>query len=76
MYKLKNKVSKQEIKILFALAECRLNPSMTAIKLNLHRNTVVYHIGEIKNITGLDPLDFYDMTKLLERFKEEKNDEL
>lgn len=76
MYKLKNKVSKQEIKILFALAECRLNPSMTAIKLNLHRNTVVYHIGEIKNITGLDPLDFYDMTKLLERFKKEKNDKL
>jgi sugar diacid utilization regulator len=73
VYKLKNKVSKQEIKILFALAECRLNPSMTATKLNFHRNTVVYHIGEIKNITGLDPLDFYDMTKLLERFKEEED---
>ena len=72
MYKLKNKVSKQEIKILFTLAECRLNPSMTAIKLNLHRNTVVYHIGEIRKFTRLDPLDFYDMVELLRRFKEEK----
>lgn len=74
MYKLKSNISKMEIKIIFALAECGLNSSRAARKLNLHRNTVVYHIGEIKNITGLDPLDFYDMVELLKRFKEVEED--
>jgi sugar diacid utilization regulator len=46
---------------------------MAAIKLNVHRNTVIYHIGEIKDYTGLDPLNFYDMVKLLERYKEKEN---
>ena len=69
MYKLKTEISKTEIKIIFALADCGLNLSRAARKLNVHRNTVIYHIGEIKKFTGLDPLDFYDMTKLLRRFK-------
>ena len=72
MYKLKTEISKMDIKVVFALAECGLAPSRAARKLFVHRNTVLHHIGEIKSYTGLDPLDFYDMTKLLERFKEEK----
>ena len=76
MYKLKTEISKMDIKVVFALADSGLNPSRAARKLFVHRNTVLHHIGEVKNYTGLDPLDFYDMTKLLERFKEEKNDEL
>ena len=76
MYKLKTKISKMDIKVVFALADSGLNPSRAARKLFVHRNTVLHHIGEVKNYTGLDPLDFYDMTKLLERFKEKKNDEL
>lgn len=76
MYKLKTQISKMDIKVVFALADCGLNPSRAARKLFVHRNTVLHHTGEIKNYTGLDPLDFYDMVELLERFKEEKNDEL
>ena len=76
MYKLKTEISKMDIKVVFALADCGLNPSRAARKLFVHRNTVLHHIGEIKSYTGLDPLDFYDMTKLLKRFKEEKDDKL
>ena len=76
MYKLKTEISKMDIKVVFALADSGLNPSRAARKLFVHRNTVLHHIGEIKSYTGLDPLNFYDMTKLLERFKEKKNDEL
>ena len=76
MYKLKTEISKMDIKVVFALADSGLNPSRAARKLFVHRNTVLHHIGEIKSYTGLDPLDFYDMAELLERFKEEKNDEL
>lgn len=74
MYKLKTEISKMDIKVVFALAECGLAPSRAARKLFVHRNTVLHHIGEIKSYTGLDPLDFYDMTKLLERFKEVEED--
>jgi sugar diacid utilization regulator len=73
MYKLKTEISKMEIRTIFALADCGLNPTMAAIKLNVHRNTVIYHIGEIKDYTGLDPLNFYDMVKLLEKYKEKEN---
>ncbi len=76
MYKLKTEISKTEVKIILALAKCGLNPSRAARKLNIHRNTVIYHIGEIRDFTGLDPSDFYDMAKLLERFKEEKDDKV
>ena len=76
MYKLKTEISKMDIKVVFALADCGLNPSRAARKLFVHRNTVLHHIGEIKSYTGLDPLDFYDMVELLRRFKEEKDDEL
>ncbi|MBO5715055.1 MAG: helix-turn-helix domain-containing protein [Clostridia bacterium] len=69
MYKLKNEISKAEVEIIFTLAECGLNPSRAARKLNIHRNTVIYHIGEIEDFTGLNPLDFYDLQKLLERVK-------
>lgn len=74
MYKLKTKISKMDIKVVFALADCGLNPSRTARKLFVHRNTVLHHIGEIKSYTGLNPLDFYDMVELLERFKEVEED--
>ena len=74
MYKLKTEISKMDIKVVFALADSGLNPSRAARKLFVHRNTVLHHIGEVKNYTGLDPLDFYDMTKLLERFKEVEED--
>lgn len=76
MYKLKTEISKMDIKVVFALADCGLNPSRAARKLFIHRNTVLHHIGEVKSYTGLNPLDFYDMVELLERFKEKKDDTL
>ena len=75
MYKLKNEISKMDVEVILALAECGLSPSRAARELNVHRNTVLYHIGEIRNYAGLDPLNFYDMVELLERYKEKKNDE-
>jgi DNA-binding PucR family transcriptional regulator len=74
MYKLKTEISKMDIKVVFALADCGLNPSRAARKLFVHRNTVLHHIGEIKSYTGLNPLDFYDMEELLESFKEVEED--
>lgn len=74
MYRLKDKVSETQIGIIFALADCGLKTSRAARKLNMHRNTVIYHIEEIKKFTGLNPLNFYDMTKLLKKYKKEAKD--
>ena len=70
MSKHKTEISKTEIEVIYALAKCGLNPSKAARKMNLNRNTVLYHIGEIKNITGLNPLDFYNMVELQKKYKE------
>jgi DNA-binding PucR family transcriptional regulator len=68
MYNLKNEISKMDVEVIFALAECGLNPSKAARELNVHRNTVIYHIGEIRKFTGLDPLDFFDMITLWKEY--------
>jgi carbohydrate diacid regulator len=52
--------------IVRAFADCNMNVSATAKKLYLHRNTVVYHLEHIHRQTGLNPLNFYDLIKLLE----------
>lgn len=48
-----------------ALADNGLRTYRAAKELHKSRSTVEYHIGTIKKQTGLDPLDFYDMQKLL-----------
>lgn len=35
----------------------------------MHRNNVVYHIGKVKKLTGLDPTVFYDLVKLVQMAK-------
>jgi len=44
-----------------------LNPTTTARKMKLHRNTVLYRIAQIKKLTGLDPTNFVDAVILSEQ---------
>ena len=64
-------MNKHEKKVILALADNRLNTTDAAKALNLHRNTVLYHIGKIRWSTGLDPLDFHDMCNLYAMATEE-----
>ena len=43
----------------------------TAYALNLHRNSILYRIGKIKKITGLDPMNFYDLHTLVKMARRE-----
>ena len=54
-----------DAKIVVSLADNRMNICEVARVLYMHRNTVAYHIQKIKRITGLDPLNFYDLHKLI-----------
>ena len=58
-------MDEKQKKVLLALAACSLNVSAVSRKLYMHRNTVEYQVEKIKQETGLDPLNFYQLVKLL-----------
>lgn len=58
--------------IILALADHNMNITKVARVGYMHRNTVLYHIGKIKRITGLDPTNFYDLHKLVDMVRKEK----
>lgn len=60
--------------IIITLADRDMKVSETARIMFMHRNTVVYHIQKVKRITGLDPLNFYDLQKLVSMVKEERRE--
>lgn len=56
--------------IILNLADNRMNVCAVGRILFMHRNTLAYHIGKIKKLTGLDPLNFYDLHKLVKQVKD------
>jgi carbohydrate diacid regulator len=64
-------LSEDRCKIILYLADNKMNVSAVARQLYMHRNTVDYHIRRIKQITGKDPLNFYDLYILVLLVKEE-----
>lgn len=58
-------MTQQQSKIVKTLAYCNMNVQATANFMNYHRNTIIYHLQKIKKETGLDPMNFHDLVKLL-----------
>lgn len=56
--------------IVFAMAENDMNATAAAAALNYHRNTIMYHLEQIRRLYGLDPRCFYDLCRLVEMAKE------
>lgn len=65
-------LSEDRCKIILSLADNKMNVSEVSRQLYMHRNTVVYHINRIRQITGKDPLNFYDLYRLVILAKEER----
>ena len=61
----KNVLTEIRVKIILALADNSMQISEAARKLYMHRNTVIYNIGRIRDITGKDPMNFYDLHDLV-----------
>lgn len=59
------KFSEMQKSIILGLARNNMNVSLTSRDLRYHRNTIVYHIDIIKYKTGLDPLVYYDLCRLV-----------
>lgn len=66
-------LDKLDFKLIILLAENNMRATETAYTLKVHRGTVVYRINRIKRITGLDPMKFYDLHKLVEMARREIN---
>ena len=68
----KKPLSDNRCKIILALAENKMNVSEVSRQLYMHRNTVAYQIERIKQLTGKDPLNFYDLYDLVLYVKAER----
>lgn len=58
-------MTETQAKVIVSLAKNRLRVSRAADDMTYHHQTVQYHVGKIREQTGRDPLDFYDMCQLL-----------
>lgn len=54
-----------QAEIIVALADNQFNVSKVAEKLFMHRTSLNYHVRKIRETTGKNPMDFYDMCELL-----------
>lgn len=52
------------------LAKNNLNARATARAMFVHYQTVIYNIRMIRRNTGLNPLDFYELSQLLPQAEE------
>ena len=62
---LKKKLTSDEMKTVFKMADCDMKISEVARELFAHRNTIIYRIERIKKKTGYDIRRFYDLAILL-----------
>ena len=58
-------LSERQREVIKAFADCNMNASVTAKRTFTDRNTIYYHIREIRRKTGLNPRCFRDLNKLL-----------
>ena len=71
----KDALSQTDIDIIRSLAKNGLNRSSASRELHYANQTVAYHVDRIKEVTGMDPRDFYDMIKLLKMVGEGELDD-
>lgn len=56
---------KDLVETCFNLFENDLNVSKTAVRLYMHRNTLIYRIAKLKRLTGLDVCKFSDAVSFI-----------
>ncbi|SFL94262.1 carbohydrate diacid regulator [Paenibacillus sp. 1_12] len=57
-------ISEQSVRTLQVFFDCNLNIQEAAQALFVHRNTLIYRLKRIKELTGYDPQSFQDATAL------------
>lgn len=55
---------------ILTFASCNMKIEGTSRELNVHRNAIRSRLSTIYKLTHLDPMQFYDLVKLVEVVKE------
>ena len=63
-------MDKEDAHIVIAMANHNMNVTDVARAIFAHRNTVLYHLNKVKQQTGLDPRQFYDLVELVRMAQE------
>ena len=59
-----------DYEVVLGLAANRMQVAPAAKQLHIYYNTVLYRIQKIKDLTGLDATNFYDLCELVQIAKE------
>lgn len=54
-----------EKRIVLTFARCNMSITKTAQKMNYARNSIAYHLRQVKRKTGRDPKKFYELASLV-----------
>ena len=63
-------MNKEDARIIIMMADHSMNVCEVSRELFMHRNTVNYHLNNVKRQTGLDPRRFYDLVELVKMARE------
>lgn len=63
--KLEDAITRVDVDILFAYANGNLSVSEAARTARYDRKTISYHLDRVHMATGLDPRNFWDLSKLM-----------
>ena len=66
-----NNLDESDKSIINSMAENNMNISKVARELCYHRNSIVYKIDNIKEKTGYDPTNFFDLRSLVDIIRTE-----
>lgn len=59
-------LNEKDFRMILAFAKNNMKIQDTAYELERHYNAVAWRIARIKDITGLDPRNFYDLIELVD----------
>lgn len=62
----RNALDERDLNAIRAIADCDMNVAKAARVVGMRMNTLRNRIARIHEITGLSPVRFYDLQKLLE----------
>lgn len=55
-------------------AESNMNVRETARRMFYHSETIRYRLRQVRKTTGLNPMNFFDLTKLVEMARGDESD--
>lgn len=66
-------ITRVDVEIVESLARNGMRIQRVADDVHYGPKTIRYHLGRVHRLTGLNPRDFYDLWKIIQMLKEERD---